>query len=383
MTQIAWFSTDFTAERIPDPIKSAQTGKEEFVEGQQRLTHGGTFLQRGAMPAFEMSKHGWDCHISWQFRVAPDGHIQTIDPQGNWNDPEIFYSQRWMSQDGVDQVRRAQATGQKCVADLDDDFWALGKTNIAYHTTDPKKNPSFNRDHYWNMIAACDAITVSTEALRKRVEPLGKPTYVLRNAIDLDRWPQNDPGADGMIGWCGGIQWRSHDLAQLKCANIEQFLIAHQLPIYHGGHSEVPGVPTFYEQMGIDPTRVKYCVSPLVHVADYPNLWAPINISLVPLEKVPFNAAKSWLKALESCAVGVPYIVSAGFHEQDLLIAEGSAGRVARNDKPRQWIEHLEALLDPDVRREEGKINRSIAEKHDIKERWVEWDAAYKEIAAL
>ena len=203
------------------------------------------------------------------------------------------------------------------------------------------------------------------------------------------------------------------DLAQLRCANIGEWLAYHNLPIYHGGDSPLPSaevtkrrmaahqewlqtlpenmraafpgpqmpdttVPRFYEQMGIDPTRVKCIAAPLVPIWEYPNLWKPINVSLIPLERVPFNFAKSWLKGLESCAAGVPYIVSAKVHEHQLLLDEGSAGREARNDKPRQWLEHLTDLLDPDVRAEEGKINRSVAELHHIGDRWVDWDEAFE-----
>lgn len=368
MTTVGFFTTDWTGQDAPNQ------------PGKRIVTYGGTFFYRGALPAMELKKHDWDVHLSWTFRVAPDGHIQTMDTEGEYHDPDIVYTQRWMHEDAVAQFQRARSTGQRIIADLDDDFWSLGKTNIAYHTTDPKNNPTFNRQHYWNALGACDAITVSTEALRRRVARLDVPTFILRNAIDIERWEPNDPGIDGMIGWIGGIQWRSHDLAQLRCADIESFLIKHGLPIYHGGHSTVRGVPRFYQQMGIDPTRVKCCVQPLCNIGNYPQLWLPINISLVPLEAVDFNRAKSWLKALESCAAGVPYIVSAGFHEQDLLIQEGSAGRVARNDKPKQWITHLEELLDPEVRRSEGKINRSIAEAHDISVKWVEWDAVYNEV---
>ncbi len=384
MTVVGAFTTDWSQEPVVDEWQSQVQGKQVFVPGQQRLSHGGTFWNRGSMPLMEMGKHDdWEVFLSWTFRTAADGSIEMLDVATNeYRRPDVVYTQRWMSEEAPEQYRRARAASQKVVCDLDDDFWKLDKTNIAYHTTDPANNPSFNRAHYWESLKECDAITVSTEALRKRVEPLGKPTYILRNAIDIEQWEPNDPGADGMIGWVGGIQWRSHDLAQLRCANINDFLRRESLPIYHGGDSQVPGVPKFYEQMGIDPTQVQCAVAPLCHIAMYPQLWKPINISLIPLENVYFNHAKSWLKQLESCAAGIPYIVSAKFPEQRLLMAEGTAGREARNDKPQQWIDHLYDLMDPDLRREEGKINRAIAEQHDIRLKWHEWADAYAEVVA-
>lgn len=415
MTSVALFSTDFSQEPVVDEEKSQITGKQVFVPGAKRLSYGGTYKTRLAMPGMELNKHGYDCHLAWRFQVASDGHMQTIDMHGDLHDPEWIVQQRWMHVDGADQFNRARACGQKVVSELDDDFWSLSKSNIAYHTTDPKKNPVFNRDHYWRNLGASDLITVSTEALRKRVERLGVPTVVVRNAIDLGEWEPNDPTSDGAIGWVGGVQWRSHDLAQLRCANIGQFLEDEGLPIYHGGDSPHPSaeivkrqiaahsewvdslpvemqpafrsggprmpdvtVPRFFEQMGVDPNRVKCLTAPLVPIWQYPQLWKPINVSLIPLERVPFNFSKSWLKSLESCAAGVPYIVSAKVPEQELLIDEGTAGRQARNDKPYQWIDHLYELLDPDVRAEEGKINRAVAENHDIKTQWKHWDKAFE-----
>lgn len=379
MVSIGFFTTDFTATPAIDPLRTRIEGREVRIPGKKTVVHGGTFWYRGGMQAQELAKHGWDTHVSWQFRVAPDGHIQTMDPNGDWHDPEIFWSQRWMKKDADKMIRRARATGQVCIADLDDAFHALPKSNIAYTTTDPKSNPDFNREHYWKMLAACDLVTTSTEPLRREMDRLGVPSIVLRNAIDLARWHPHDPGENGMIGWIGGIQWRAADLALLRSVGLPEFLGDHGLPMYHGGDSQVPGVPKFWEQVGIDPRRTQCVTMPLCSIQDYPQLWEPLGISLIPLERVRFNESKSWLKQLESCAVGLPYIVSGGFAEQQLLIQEGTAGRVARNDKPVEWQRHLTELLDPDVRRHEGKINRSVAEAHDIAIRWRDWDAAYKE----
>ena len=368
MSEVAFFSTDWHAEKPP--------GQPD----KRLMTFGGTFFYRGAMPAAELAKHGWETHLCWRFEVAPDGHIRTMDPEGNWHDPDVFWSQRWMKRDADQMIQRARATGQKCIADLDDAFQALPKTNLARTTTDPKNNPDFNREHYWKMLPACDAVTVSTAPLQREMQRLGVPAYIIRNAIDLQQWQPKDPGDEGMIGWVGGIQWRAHDIQILRSIGLPRFLAEHNLPVYHGGDSQVPGVPKFWELAGIDPQVTSCAALPLCHIAEYPKLWNPVGVALVPLERVRFNEAKSFLKSLEASAAGVPYIVSAGFPEQDLLIAEGTAGRVARNEQPREWRTHLEALMDPDVRRAEGKINRSVAEGHDIKQRWVDWDMVFRQI---
>ena len=82
--KVAWFSTDFSTEKIPDPIKSARNGRQEFVEGQQRISFGGTYLQRGAMPAMELTKHGYESIICWRFQQDDDGNIHVLDMHGQW-----------------------------------------------------------------------------------------------------------------------------------------------------------------------------------------------------------------------------------------------------------------------------------------------------------
>ena len=383
MPVVGAFSTDWSKQPVLDEDRSRITGRQEFIPNRVQMSFGGTGFYRVYMPLFEMEKHtDWTIIPSWSFRTMPDGHIQVMDVHGEHHDVDVLLTQRWMSHEGAEQMRRARACGQVTIAELDDDFWSLRKTNLAYSSTDPKNNPSFNRDHYWNMLGACDAITVSTEALRKRVERLNVPTFILRNAIDIERWPQNDP-AVGFVSWIGGVQWRSYDLHQLRAVGLPGFLAEHQLQAYHGGDSDVPGVDKFWDQVGYSPEKIKTAVAKLCPIGEYPTLWGPVGISLIPLEHVAFNEAKSWLKQLESCAVGVPYIVSAGFHEQELLIDEGTAGREARNGKPSDWLDHMYDLLDPEVRRKEGAINRQVAERHDIRDRWTEWDSAYRQIVAL
>jgi hypothetical protein len=373
---IGAFTTDWQETPVPDTEKSRTTGKPEFIEGKVAMAFGGTFYYRGAMPLMELAKHDdWEVRLSWRFQTNPDGSISMMDTSGDWFTPDVIWTQRWMHKDGVDQMTRARATGQIVVSDLDDGFWNLPKSNIAHHTTSAKNNPDFNRDHYLRNLAVSDLITVSTEALAQDMKRLcpNTPVAVVKNAIDLARWITHDPGEDGFIGWVGGIQWRANDLPVLRSV-LPQFLLDHDLPIYHGGDSNVEGVPKLWDQVGIDSTKTKCFAAPLCHIAQYPGLWDPINLALVPLENHPFNVRKSHLKGLEASACGIPFIYSSGMPEYEKF----GAGISANNAKPKTWRNALELMLDRDARREEGARNRAIAETWDIAHKWVEWDKALR-----
>jgi hypothetical protein len=377
-----FFSTDWSAEPAPDPEKSAITGKPEFSTDKKLLTFGGTMLQRGAMPAMELKEHGWDAYLSFRLDAAPDGHLRLMDTEGNWREPDLVWMQRHMAE-GLDVViRKARAAGQIVVNDLDDSFGAgiLPSTNIASKTTDPNENPTFNRVHYYKNIAASSAITVSTMALQREMERMNVPVFLLRNVVDMERWPQLDPTTEGAVGWIGGVQWRARDLQQLK-PWLPNLLLDCDLPFYHGGDSNVPGVPKAWTLAGIDSTKIQCITSPLCHIAEYPKMWAPLNVSLIPLEDCKFNRAKSSLKALESSACGLPFIVS-DLPEQRWFVEHGGAGRLAKNWKPKTWEDHLVDLFDPEVRRVEGARNRAHAFEFDIHTRWVDWAACYAMLEA-
>ena len=374
---IGAFTTDWQESPLIDEEKSQATGKQEIVEGKKTMSFGGTFYYRGAMPLMELAKHGYEIKISWKFNVAPDGHIRMMDTNGEWFDPDVIWTQRWMHKDGAEQMRRARAAGQIVVADLDDGFWNLPKSNIAADTTSPKNNPEFNRDHYLKVLAAGDAITVSTDALAKDMERLcpGVPVFICKNAIDLELWKTHDPRQDGFIGWVGGIQWRAKDLHVLR-PSLPKFLIDNDLPIYHGGDSEVPGVPKLWDQCGIDPTKTKCFAAPLCHISKYPGLWNPINLALVPLENHPFNIRKSHLKGLEASACGIPFIYSSKMPEYEQF----GAGIPADNTKPKSWRAALDSMLDPEERLKEGNRNRAIAEQWNIQDRWTQWDDVFQSL---
>lgn len=377
MTKIAWFSTDWQQEPVMDEIASKIAGRPRIVPGQKKLSYGGTYMQRMALPAMELQNHGYESVLAWQYRTNPDGTISFLDVFGNWHDDcQTSIWQRWMGENGVDVALRAIANGHTLIQDCDDNFAALPASNIARKTTDPLANPTFNRDHYRNMMGASSAIITSTETIRADLSRLGKPTFIARNCIDIERWSMHDAGVEPLMpGWVGGVSWRANDLKCLRPI-LPQFLEDYDLPFWHGGDSQDPTVQKAWDQIGINTDITSVYTTPLCHIAEYPKLWDPMNLALVPLERCAFNKGKSWLKGLEASACGIPFIYSSHMPEYDLL----GAGVKADNARPKTWRAALDDMLDPDYRREEGVRNRAIAEQHDIREGWRQWHDIFNEL---
>lgn len=400
MTTVGFLSSIWTPQK-------AIRGNEIEVNGQpnwwdhatEAVGHivGASFYYRGALPAYMFEQAGMGGWVSPQGKINPDGSvaIRAMSDE-EWHTPDVLWTQLVFGPNYLKMTRSAKAAGQIVLGDIDDDYWKVPETNYAHGKWATAKK----RGRYFTQLCECDALIVSTDSLGWKASKLGPPVYQIRNPVDSQWITPHDPWGGGRkplpCGWVGSTPWRAGgDLQLLKDAGIERWLRAHGERIAHCGHiapteeeekyriakggqwSGLP--PTMAGTLGISPLQVLEV--PHVPFTEYPRLWDRIGVSLVPLEDVSFNRSKSWLKGLESCAAGVPFIVSwkddptwqRGFPEYEALLAEGAIGRTFRIDQPSELLAHLEDLQDPEVRRKEGAANRLVAEANDIRVRWIEW----------
>jgi hypothetical protein len=270
-----------------------------------------------------------------------------------------------MNDFGVELVQKAQAAGQKVINDVDDWYWGLHPNNNAYKATDPKFNPECNRDHYKKTLLASDLVITSTPFLANELSSWGCNVELVRNSVELDKWNVTSQNEKPTIGWVGSTSHRSGDLETLRGV-LNPFIERNDLKFHHGGWMEGTAHPA--ELIGIDPERCTH--TPLCQIELYPQHFKFLDVSIVPLNKIPFNEAKSFIKGIESAAAGKPFIAQdAG--EYKFLYEEYGIGRVAR--RPKDWIKHLNDLLDYDLRVEEGLRNRELVESLDIKKNWTSW----------
>ena len=351
----------------------------DHPKGDQRIV-GASLYYRGALAAAQFRAKGLGGWVAERYRTTPSGALEILDYLDHeWHTPDVFWHNLLFKGDDWerstwnrdrDAIRSARAAGQIVIADVDDDYWAIPKNNNAYD-----KWSNGRGQYYFDQLAACDAIVCSTEALCYRAASLGPSVYLIRNAVDTTWLRAHDP-ARKAVSWIGSVPWRSRgDLALLRAAGLSGWLDANSQVAYHGGALDPPELtdlqrslgahyeryPSFSDQTGVRPDQLT--TRPNVMFSRYPSLWEPVGVSLVPMEDVAFNRAKSWLKGLESCAAGVPVIASS-MPEYEALAADGAAIRFAR--RPKDWTRHLTELLDPGLRREEGRRNRLVAERNDV-----------------
>jgi glycosyltransferase involved in cell wall biosynthesis len=280
-----------------------------------------------------------------------------------------------MHQRILDEMEKAKSMGQIIVVDIDDWHDGLEKTNRAYDVTDPEKSPENNRDIYNKIISLADAIIVSTPFLGDYYSKFNKNCFMVRNGIDLDRWKRKPVNFTDKptIGWVGATPWRSSDLESVA-DSVGSFINSNGLKFHHSGHLNVNAAHAA-DQLGI--SRDSTTTLPLVPILDYPKLFSPIDIGIVPLNDVQFNHAKSFIKGLEYVAAGVPFIAS--WSPEYEFMAGYGVGRVARNKS--EWEYHLSELMDPAMRKDEVEENlENVKNLFTMDKRGAEWNYVYRSI---
>ena len=325
----------------------------------------------------ELEKYGWRTGMGFPRYDEEHGYGLIVSKDKAVHGWGILVFKLVMRKDITDRVQEAKRKGQLIVVDVDDFFEGLEPTNRAYEATSAKRNPDNNREHYIKMIYEADAVITSTPFLYDYYAERRGNVFLVRNGVDIDRWkPRRDTAKRRpTIGWVGATPWRSSDLEQLD-PYVGKFIDKNKLKFHHSGHTE--GAPLAAHQLNVKNNLSS--TSGMLPIFDYPKLFHPMDVGLVPLNDVPFNHAKSFIKGLEYAAAGVPFIASALPEYQ--YLADAGVGRVAKDEK--DWLYHLEELLDPTMRADEALVNYELVkEQFSMQARGLDWNEVMTRILEL
>lgn len=282
----------------------------------------------------------------------------------DWNgidhfDLDVIVMQRVMFGDIPEKMDQAKAAGQILINDLDDWYWGLSPQNHAFEASHPKVNPKENIQHYKSVLGRSSRVTVSTAYLADRISTWVRcPIDLLPNTVDLAKFhprPVTDTTVP-VVGWVGSTGHRSGDFNEVRGVLGPMFEEG-KIKIHHSGAYDHH--PSFADMIGVHPKLVT--TLPLVPPHEYSGLFM-FDVGIAPLTDMPFNRAKSGIKALEYAAAGVPFVASPLDAYQDL--ASKGIGMVAR--KRHHWRLLLERLRDPAFRSEERNRNLERVADHDI-----------------
>jgi glycosyltransferase involved in cell wall biosynthesis len=102
------------------------------------------------------------------------------------------------------------------------------------------------------------------------------------------------------------------------------------------------------------------------------------DIGLAPVAPTAFNASKSYLKALEYGALGIPVIASDWYPYRG-FVKHGETGFLVRRDH--EWLQYMSELARDDALREKmGAAAREQARQYTIERGWVKWQSVYESL---
>lgn len=306
--------------------------------------------------------------IDGTFVSHPTRGIGIIDGYGRvHHDLDVIIMQRLMFKDVKHILKAEQKRAHRpiIINDLDDWYWGLDPSNAAYAYCQPKNNPDENINHYREIMKISDVITVSTPFLQRKMSEWVGHDHVVRieNCVDVATFTRRSiRSTKPIVGWVGSTAHRSRDLEELNGFFDESYRI------HHTGHS--PSAPSFTKALGFTPNRLT-TLPPLAPV-DYAAKGFPFDIGICPLSDKDFNEAKSWIKAIEYAAAGVPFVASPR-SEYIRLRDEYGIGRIAHTRE--EWLAHIHELYDSRVRAAEAQRQRKVVEVHlDVKNMAEAWD---------
>lgn len=275
-------------------------------------------------------------------------------------DCDVMVLQRYMHQDVLRDMRLVMDKGQIILNDVDDWYWGLSDHNAAKSMTDPSKNPTENIEHYKNILKECSGIISSTPFLTDKLKQWNQNTAMQQNYVDIDAFDKRKHSRieKPIVGWMGSTAHRSGDLHILR--GYAQRLNT-KVKWHHTGHVDSVHFPKFWDEIKVPAGNVSRT-----------NFLNPkelkegmkFDIGLVPLTDIPFNSAKSWIKGIEYAAGGIPFVASP-LDEYVRLQEEYGIGILAK--KPRDYIKHIESLLDYDYRKSEADKNYEAVQSLNIK----------------
>lgn len=323
----------------------------------------GCAYYRMFLPMQQLAEHGYDVTMA----SADMDKGQTITASAMAGH-DVIVAQRFNKPGGVHVFREARNPTSRLVYELDDDVFSINAENFSAYTL--WQRPDI-LDAAIHAMEIADVITCSTEPLAEVLREHNPNVVVLPNHLpgwvcDYERQHRDRPA----VGWSGGA---SHgvDVGQIV-SPVKRFL--KRFPGWDFRLSGTDYRPTFKAGK-----RVVF--TPWVHVTDHEREYfsAPDwDIGLAPIAPNQFNASKSFLKALEYGALGIPVIASDWYPYRG-FVKHGETGFLVKRDH--EWLGYMSELAhDESLREKMGAAAREQAREYVIEEGWELWAKTYQSL---
>lgn len=268
---------------------------------------------------------------------------------------DVAVFQRPASSKAVPIMRFYKRQGVRVVIELDDNIHAIPPTNQSWWAY---RHPESNTRNMTECLKLADRIVVSTPDLARAYGT----DVIVENCIPDWYAGIKTGAAERTLGWGGSLAVHRHDLRVVGGGLVEAMRAEPGWTFTVIGESKGVGRELGFES---DPPETGW-----IPINEYLEAMSRLTIGIAPLADNVFNRGKSWLKALEYAALGVPCIVSDLPEYRRLGVGEAVS-------KPKHWKAALRKLMgDPEARADQVAHNIEVARRWTYEanaERW--WEA--------
>lgn len=285
----------------------------------------------------------------------------------DWVDYDVVVGQRVCNADKEDgpAFKWQQVCSDKdvlAVYEIDDDLLNISPDNPTYEFF----SDAATQGNIKTGVSSADLVTVSTEPLRQVMLKYNPNVKVIPNYIDesLLRIPRPNNKGKVVIGWAGSATHK-RDFLQLA-RPLQSILDSNKHVTFTSigaGYlsSDVPG--QIVNQSWAKSTR-----------RVFPRI-AKFDIGVIPLVSSKFNESKSYIKALEMAALGIP-VVASNVTPYKEFINDEIDGFLVNGEK--EWIEAIQSLVNsPELRQQMGARARAKSRSLTFQLNADQWSEAY------
>jgi glycosyltransferase involved in cell wall biosynthesis len=319
------------------------------------------------------SEYGWTTEHGMKFPGFPVGRMPPNDSrlpgiaQEAAKELDVVIAQRCANLGPSVFLQLLQVAGAFTVYEIDDDLFNIDfrSNNSGWQFYGKPEVRTNIRDN----IAGAARVTVSTPKLAEVLSHINPNIYVCPNAIPDWLLDVEVPRREGRvtIGW-GGSSTHAMDFEECGSQLRQLFGWRDDIEFHTVGAN-------YARWMKLPADRVRS--SPWF--SSVPEYYKAIDfdIGVAPLRPHIFNQSKSYIKALEYAALGIPVVASDVGPYRDFVM-HGETGFLVRREH--EWSRYLRALIeDPAMRAEMGAKARKLAAGYTTQALLPNWVRAFTE----
>lgn len=252
----------------------------------------------------------------------------------------------------------------KLIWETDDDLWNIDPAN-------KRAAKVFTPDYLRGLepcVRSAHLVTVTNEHLAEQMSRFNPNVAIVPNMIDGPLCEMLRVRNERVtIGWAGGDSHR-RDLGRI-IGPLHRIVRTTDAVVHTIGQD-------FGDILRLPEDRHWHTGWEARLIAYYASI--DFDIGLAPIEDTIFTRSKSYIKALEYGALGIPVIASdVGPYRE--YVDDGVTGFLVRSET--EWIDRIQMLVtDADLRERMGAAAREKARRHTIQAGWHLWESAFRSV---